>query len=102
MLVHAVPEALFPVALQTCAPAEHDVVPVRHSAAGVHAADVMLSTVPSQLSSTLLQTSALGEPAVTLHAVVVPEHMIVPVRMHPPTPALHAVPVARQVPPQFD
>jgi len=63
----------------------------------------MLSTVPSQLSSTPLQTSARGAPAVTLQVVVAPAlHTVVPVRWHAPTPTVQLVPVRRHVPPQFE
>ena len=102
MLVQPVPDGLLPVALQTCAPAEHAVVPVRHSADGMHDAAAILSTVPSQLSSTLLQTSVPAVPPLTLHAVVVPEHTMVPDCRHAPTPAVHEAPVTRHTPPQFD
>ena len=57
--------------------------------------------MPSQSSSTLLQVSAVGDPAATEHAVPVPEQTTVPERRHAPTPTEHAAPVALHTPEQL-
>jgi hypothetical protein len=52
------------------------------------------STAPSQLSSTWLQSSALGEPATAEHVrpFCVLLQRWLPYRMHAPTPAVQAEP----------
>ena len=93
------PEGELPVVVHTDDAPEQVIWPVLHSA-GVQAAKGMSSTTPLQLSSTRLHVSVVGEPALTLHAVLVPEHTIVPERKHAPVPAEHDAPVTRQKPPQ--
>lgn len=56
----------------------------------------------SQSSSTLLQRSALGAPAATLQAVLLPAQMTLPVRMQAPAPTEHDAPVGRHLPPQSE
>src|SRR5215471_7871322 len=53
-----------------------------------------LSITPSQSSSTPLQSSVCGLPAVAEHVVPVPaeSHLITPNRWQPPWPALHGLP----------
>ena len=50
--------------------------------------------MPSQSSSTLLQVSVVGEPAITLHWMVLPSTVqtFVPVRLQAPTPTEHEAP----------
>jgi hypothetical protein len=95
-----VPAARLAVATHTVLAPEHVSTPVWH-ALGAHALAAMLSTVPSQLSSIPLHTSAVGEPALAEHTVLVPLHTTVPNRWHAPTPTAHPEPVGRQMPPQL-
>ena len=100
-LVQEVPLATLAVGVHTTVTPEQVWTPVWHPLDVLHAVGVMLSTVPSQSSSTPLHVSGVGDAATALHAVPVPLHTIVPERRHAPTPALQAAPVARQNPPQF-
>jgi hypothetical protein len=60
------------------------------------------SVRPSQSSSTPLQTSVAGGPAVAEHAAVIPvPHTVVPERRHAPAPTLHGMPSVRHAPLQF-
>jgi hypothetical protein len=60
-----------------------------------------LSVVPSQLSSTPLHVSGVGEAGAAVQIVPVPLHVTTPERRHAPTPAEQLAPVARQNPPQL-
>jgi hypothetical protein len=51
------------------------------------------STIPSQSSSRLLHVSVVGEPGMTLHAVMpMPVHTVMPLRWQAPTPTVQGVP----------
>ncbi len=83
-----------------CTPGMPGVMPTRQPVCAVEhepseqLVGVMLSTVPSQLSSSPLHTSANGELAVAEHCVPVPStrHTNEPVRAHAPTPTVQLVP----------
>ena len=95
------------VALQMSVPPLHTLVPLVTQVPvppDVQAAPppgLPSSMLPLQLSSTPLQVSAVGEPAATLQAVLVPEHTTVPVRRQAPTPTEQLAPVARHTPEQL-
>ncbi len=100
-LVHAVPVATLKFGTHTTDIPEHACAPVWHPFDVVQAVAGMLSTIPSQLSSIPLHTSAVGTPAVTEQVVLVPLQIRVPERAHAPTPTVHAVPVTLHVPAQL-
>ena len=100
-LGHAVPVARFVVALHTTVAPEHTRTPDWQPFVDVHAVAGMLSITASQLSSTPLHVSGVGEAGAAVQIVPVPLHVTTPERRHAPTPAEQLAPVTLHVPPQL-